>query len=76
MLRGTSVSGAPPVTSGAPAPGNDDLSHARADPIRHLNSSLTHEVCGGCELDSTTRELTALAAYRARGADRPRSAWL
>src|SRR5262249_25426097 len=35
---------------------SDDSSHARADPIRRPNSSLTHEACGGCELDRTTRE--------------------
>src|SRR5580704_6266410 len=35
---------------------SDNSSHARADPIRRPNSSLTHETCGKCELDSTTRE--------------------
>jgi hypothetical protein len=37
---------------------SDNLSHARADPIRRPNSSLTHGTCGKCELDSTTREAT------------------
>jgi hypothetical protein len=46
---------------------SDDSTHTRADPIRRPNSSLTHEACGGCELDSTKREAARRTYNRSLG---------